>query len=382
MAGGRAPTTAAVLGGLMVDGKREDDKDLTTGHCAGLREAGKRALMRTILLATGLTLGGFAVLQTLAGNYPFALLELLCTVVLLYGGWRIEQARHLDLWVYLYLIPTFSFILYIIVMPDASSAAFVWVYMIPLLAYLLLGKRRGFVLTAPFMLAALLLYFADNHLQLDAAGLIDLGNATLCGALILVFIHIYDGLRMQAYEELERQAQTDSLTGVASRGSFQHALQRAVQEAERSNGQLVLVLLDVDHFKQVNDQWGHEAGDMALQHICAILQQRLRVTDLLGRLGGEEFGLLLRHTDCAGADPLVEELRRQLAEQPLDYHGQPIPLSATFGLAAWPRDGRSAAELYRSADRRLYSGKARGRNQLVSGDLPGELLLDKFDLRL
>jgi diguanylate cyclase (GGDEF)-like protein len=366
----------------MVDGKRDDDKELTTGHCAGLREAGKRALMRTILLATGLTLGGFAVLQTLAGNYPFAILELLCTVLLLFGGWRIERARHLDLWVYLYLIPTFSFILYIIVMPDASSAAFVWVYMIPLLAYLLLGKKRGFVLSAPFMLAALLLYFADNHLQLDAAGLIDLGNATLCGVLILVFVHIYDGLRMQAYEELERQAQTDSLTGVASRGSFQHALQRSIQEAERSHGHLVLVLLDVDHFKQVNDRWGHEAGDMALQHICAILQQRLRVTDFLGRLGGEEFGLLLRHTDSAGAAPLVETLRQQIAEQPLQYDGQPIPLSATFGLAAWPRDGRSAAELYRSADRRLYSGKARGRNQLVSGDLPAELLLDKFDLRL
>lgn len=144
----------------------------------------------------------------------------------------------------------------------------------------------------------------------------------------------------------------------------------------------MLVLLDVDHFKQVNDQWGHEAGDLALQHICAILQQRLRVTDFLGRLGGEEFGLLLRHTDNAGADPLVEELRRQLAEQPLDYHGQQIPLSATFGLAAWPRDGRSAAELYRNADRRLYSGKERGRNQLVSGDLPAEVLLDKFDVRL
>lgn len=365
----------------MVDGKHNDDRDVGTGHCEGLRESGKRTLMRTILLATGLTLGGFAVLQALAGNYPFAILEVLCTALLLFGAWRIERARHLYLWIYLYLIPTFCFILYIIVMPDASSAAFVWLYMIPLLAYLLLGKRRAFLLTAPFMLAGLLLYFSGNHLTLDTHGLIDLGNATLCGVLILVFVHIYDGLRMQAHEELERLAQTDSLTGVASRGSFQHALQRSIQEAERSNGHLVLVLLDVDHFKEVNDRWGHEAGDMALQHICQMLQQRLRVTDFLGRLGGEEFGLLLRHTDSTGAGPLVETLRRQLTERPLEYHGQPIALSATFGLAAWPEDGRSAAELYRSADRRLYSGKQRGRNQLVSSDLPAELLLDKFDVR-
>ncbi len=106
------------------------------------------------------------------------------------------------------------------------------------------------------------------------------------------------------------------------------------------------------------------------------------MTDFLGRLGGEEFGLLLRHTDSAGAEPLVELLREQVAEQPLEYDGQLIALSATFGLAAWPADGRSAAELYRSADRRLYRGKQRGRNQLVSADVPGELLLDKFDVRL
>lgn len=378
---GRAPTTA-VLGMKMVDGKQNHDRDIGAGHCEGLREAGKRALMRTILLATGLTLGGFSILQALAGNYPFAILEVLCTAILLFGAWRIEHARHLYLWIYLYLIPTFSFILYIIIMPDASSAAFVWLYMIPLLAYLLLGKQRGFLLAAPFMLAGLLLYFADKHLSLDTKGLIDLGNAALCGILILVFVHIYDGLRMQAYEELERLAQTDSLTGVASRGSFQHALQRSIQEAERSSGKLVLVLLDVDHFKQVNDQWGHDAGDMALRHICQILQQRLRVTDFLGRLGGEEFGLLLRYTDAAGAYSMVEKLRQQITEQPLEYDGQQIALSATFGLAAWPMDGRGAAELYRAADRRLYSGKQRGRNQLVSADPVGELLLDKFDVRL
>lgn len=200
---GRAPTTA-VLGMKMVDGKQNHDRDIGAGHCEGLREAGKRALMRTILLATGLTLGGFSILQALAGNYPFAILEVLCTAILLFGAWRIEHACHLYLWIYLYLIPTFSFILYIIIMPGASSAAFVWLYMIPLLAYLLLGKQRGFLLAAPFMFAGLLLYFADKHLSLDTKGLIDLGNAALCGILILVFVHIYDGLRMQAYEELER----------------------------------------------------------------------------------------------------------------------------------------------------------------------------------
>lgn len=351
----------------MVDHKRIEEA-LTPGHSAGLREAGKKALLRTILLATAVTLGGFSVLQLLAGNPVFAVVEMLATGLLLAGVWYVGRVRQLDLWIYLYLVPTFVFILYIIIMPDASSSAFVWVYMIPLLSYLMLGRRRGFLLSAPFMLLALWVYIGRQHLNLDAAGLIDLGNASLCGLLILIFVHIYDGLRTQAYEVLERLAQTDALTGVASRGSFQQALESSIQEAERSHATLTLVLLDLDHFKQVNDRWGHDAGDQALQHLCRTMQQRLRVTDLLGRLGGEEFGLLLRHTDRNGAAPLVEELRRQIAAHPLSYGGSTIPLSATFGMAQWPRDGRSATELYRTADRRLYSGKWLGRNQVVSED--------------
>jgi diguanylate cyclase (GGDEF)-like protein len=123
--------------------------------------------------------------------------------------------------------------------------------------------------------------------------------------------------------------------------------------------------MDIDHFKQVNDRWGHDGGDEALKHICNGLLLRLRVTDSLGRLGGEEFGLLLRNTDLASATPLVETLRQQISANPLVYGEERIPLSATFGLAEWPTDGLSASELYRCADRRLYRGKELGRNRLV-----------------
>ena len=132
---------------------------------------------------------------------------------------------------------------------------------------------------------------------------------------------------------------------------------------------LVLVSLDIDHFKAVNDRWGHDAGDKALQHICSIIGERLRITDTLGRLGGEEFSLLLRNTDRIGAEPLVESLRSQICKTPLHYGKQIIELSATFGLAEWPLDGRTMDELYRCVDKRLYSGKGRGRNQVVSREV-------------
>ncbi|TIH11064.1 GGDEF domain-containing protein [Pseudomonas leptonychotis] len=332
---------------------------------ADMQDVGQRSLVRMIFASTGLTLGVFCALQFMAGNYLLASFELVATVVVLWGAWRIPRVRNLLPWIYLYLLPTFSFLVYIIIVPQASKTAFVWLYSIPVLSYLLLGRRRGSQLALPFVVGACLLYLQTYSIPVDTRGLIDLGNAVFCGLLIIVFVHFYETRRASAYQQLERMARTDALTGVASRGSFQQSLEQSIREAERSHAKLVLVILDVDHFKMVNDQYGHEAGDQALRHICNSLSQRLRITDTLGRLGGEEFGLLLRNTDGEGAEPLVEVLRAQLCSQPMLYGSQPIRLSATFGLAEWPTDGRTAEQLYRCADQHLYRGKALGRNRLV-----------------
>lgn len=342
-----------------------------------LQDVGQRSLIRLIFATTGLTLGVFCSLQFMAGNYLFASFELVATALLLWGAWRIVRVRNLLPWIYLYLLPTFSFLLYIIVIPNASKTAFVWVYSIPVLSYLLLGRRRGSLLSLPFLLGACLLYLYTYPIGLDAEGLIDLGNAVFCGVMILVFVYLYETRRASAYQQLQHMARSDALTGVASRGSFQQSLEQSIREAQRSQAKLVLVILDVDHFKAVNDQYGHDAGDQALRFICNSLSQRLRATDTLGRLGGEEFGLLLRNTDSKGGEPLVEILREQLCRQPMLYGAQEIPLSATFGLAEWPVDGSTAEQLYRCADQRLYRGKEQGRNRLISrtsftGQLCGE----------
>lgn len=337
----------------------------STAAVDDMQDVGQRSLIRMIFASTGLTLGVFCALQFMAGNYLFASFELIATATLLWGAWRIVRVRNLLPWIYLYLLPTFSFLLYIIVIPNASKTAFVWVYSIPVLSYLLLGLKRGSLLALPFILGACLLYLYTYPIQRDAESLIDLGNAVFCGLMILVFVYLYEARRATAYQKLQHMARTDALTGVANRGSFQQSLEQSIREAQRSQSKLVLVVLDVDYFKAVNDQYGHDAGDQALRHICNSLGQRLRATDTLGRLGGEEFGLLLRNTDGPGAESLVEGLRARLCSQPMRYGDQDIALSATFGLAEWPVDGRTAEQLYRCADQRLYRGKEHGRNCLV-----------------
>jgi diguanylate cyclase (GGDEF)-like protein len=333
----------------------------------GLEDNDRRALMSLIFGATGLTIGAFSLLQFASGNSLFAALEVVACIGLLAASRGIHRTRRLELWIYLYLLPTFAFILYISLMPDASAAAFVWIYMIPVLSYLMLGRHRGIQLALPFMLAGPLLYYLKHPLPGSATQWIDAGNAVLCGALILVFVHLHENRRAAVFAELQRRTQIDPLTGADSRSHFTEQLQRALLEAGRSQSPLVVVLMDVDHFKQVNDRYGHEAGDHALMHVCNLFYQRLRNTDNLGRLGGEEFGLLLRSTDAAGAMPLLQSLCRLINEQPLEYAGQRIELSATFGLAEWPCDGQTPDELYRCADQRLYRGKAEGRNRVVDG---------------
>lgn len=341
----------------------------------GLEQEDSRAMLRLIYLATGLTIGFFALLQGLNGNLSLALVELIAALLLLAGAYRLAAVHNLTPWIYLYLLPTFSFIIYIIIMPDASVSAFVWVYMIPLMAYLLLGKTAGFYVTVPFAVMAIAAYLIKHPEQFQGTGWIDMGNAVLSGLLIMLFVHVYEARRAAAQRQLRELAETDGLTGVANRSSFQLILNDSIAQAERSGQRLVLVLLDLDHFKAVNDRWGHAAGDQALRHTCDCIQQRLRRNDLMARLGGEEFALLLRDTDAAEARPLVEKLRDRLAASPLHYQQQVIPLSATFGLAEWPLDGADADLLYRRADLRLYRGKHLGRNQLIFHDvLPAEVL--------
>ncbi|MBF7729580.1 GGDEF domain-containing protein [Pseudomonas sp. N040] len=338
----------------------------SSSYSTGLQDQSWMALVRMVFVGTGINLLVFCVLQLLAGNLLFASFELLASLLLLTGAWKIAEVRNPLLLVNLFLLCMFSFLLYIIVMPGASKTAFAWTYIMPVLAYPLLGRVRGGLLSIPFALMAIVFFLYKYEGALDAAGLIDLVNAALCGLLIILFMHVYEGRRAAAHRELQRIAQTDALTGVASRSSFEQALAQSILEAERSHNPLVLVILDVDHFKKVNDRWGHDAGDKALCHICQGLSQRLRISDTLGRLGGEEFGLLLRNTDRAGAEPLVEQLRSQISNNPLRYGNQLIELSATFGVAEWPLDGRTVDDLYRCVDRRLYRGKDAGRNQIVS----------------
>jgi diguanylate cyclase (GGDEF)-like protein len=163
-----------------------------------------------------------------------------------------------------------------------------------------------------------------------------------------------------AYQEsatasLRDQALTDSFTGLANRRAYGERMEEELLRAQRMRRSLALLLLDVDHLKQMNDTFGHAAGDQLLRAVADVLRSRTRGIDLAARLGGDEFILLLPETDRAGARVALERLMEGITEQRI--HGQTIQISA--GVAVYPDDGRTEDALIKHADDDLYQAKRR-----------------------
>jgi len=159
-------------------------------------------------------------------------------------------------------------------------------------------------------------------------------------------------------------AMTDLLTGVLNRRGFEEAMQREFSRAARKNETLSLLLLDIDHFKQINDRFGHQLGDRVLALLTKHVSGTLRTEDVFGRLGGEEFGVILPSIDHAQALEVAERIRGLVAALPIDAAQAQAHITVSIGVASTDADGREWDSLYRVADQRLYDVKTAGRNQV------------------
>jgi len=177
-------------------------------------------------------------------------------------------------------------------------------------------------------------------------------------------VEIRDVSHRKALElQLLQLATTDPLTGALNRRAFEERAAQELQRARRQDSPLCLALLDLDHFKQINDQHGHQAGDEVLRQFSRLCQQQARRTDLFARYGGEEFIFLLPDTDAHSARHLLERLRLALTDLEITTPGGPLRVSVSIGLASV----RANDDLYRLqgvADAALYRAKQGGRNRI------------------
>lgn len=157
----------------------------------------------------------------------------------------------------------------------------------------------------------------------------------------------------------------DPLTQLYNRRAYQQAADQLAQNPVLQDVPMSFVLMDLDHFKAVNDQYGHHAGDLVLQHIAKILKKSARKQDIITRWGGEEIALLLPNTTQAQALVFTESLRTKMAQEPLILDGQPIEVTASFGVATSTTQG-NPEQLFQAADKLMYSAKEAGRNKVKS----------------
>jgi len=163
--------------------------------------------------------------------------------------------------------------------------------------------------------------------------------------------------------ELEAQAKTDPLTGALNRDGIKEAVQLGLQEWRRERKPLSVIMFDLDHFKQINDQWGHATGDLILTRVSGLVRNHVRTSDRLARWGGEEFVLVCRKTDLAQAKKTADKLCALIRSHDFEQSAD-LTVSASFGVAALHRD-ESLDQLFERVDRALYKAKERGRNCVV-----------------
>jgi diguanylate cyclase (GGDEF)-like protein len=188
------------------------------------------------------------------------------------------------------------------------------------------------------------------------------GDQIKVGDTILKFLSGAD-LESQYHETIYKMTIMDGLTGIHNKRYFVEQLDRELSRAARHGRPLTLVIADIDHFKNVNDEFGHLAGDHVLKEVAQLAKGRLRPDDVIARYGGEELAVILPETDLAGGVRIADELRKMVATQTFTFEDEDIDVTISCGVAELEPEWRSY-DFVRAADERLYEAKRAGRNRV------------------
>jgi diguanylate cyclase (GGDEF)-like protein len=253
-----------------------------------------------------------------------------------------------------------------------SNTGPLWIYVFPPLLFYLTGLRTGLALLLGCLLVAMIVFQFPQLPGVTAEYSTDFKVrffATI--SFEALFCYILESGRLKARNELmtlalahEQAARTDELTGLANRRDMQSRLTQEFSRYQRSGHHFSIVLIDLDLFKQVNDDYGHDAGDEVLRRFSSLLTNVIRQTDVAARWGGEEFLVLLPDTSLLQALTLAERIRMEVAETRFDFNDSRLPVTLSAGVCTIAQ-ADSVNDLLRQADLHLYSAKDNGRNQVA-----------------
>lgn len=233
--------------------------------------------------------------------------------------------------------------------------------------FILLGVRPGWIVTILTMVG-----LGVGNLYLESPySLPAMITAQMCLLYLGIFFHAYVNRsysyfkRMRDYNErLKELATHDPLTGVLNARAYYEACDQQIRVSQRADQSFSVLFVDLDHFKRINDTFGHAAGDEVLRTVARVLRDSLRQSDLLGRIGGEEFSIFLPATDLLGAVEVAEILRQKVAACKIDIQGAPLQVTASIGVAHRDPQQPSIKAIQQRADEAMYEAKKAGRNRV------------------
>ena len=327
----------------------------------------RHVALKALLLATVPFSVLFCLLNIAIDSLVLAMLNALLLVICL-GLLVVIRRRRAPAWlVLLYLTAVFSNFLWLSTLPNIYPTSHTWLPVVPVMCYLLLEPRLGLRMACLTLIAAIPAYLIGAQREPILLEMKSSLNVLAPVLGLFVACHFYTRCHTRVRDDMLQRILTDPLTGLWNRDKLTGEFERERQRVLRMGKSCSLILIDLDHFKKLNDSYGHDAGDAALICFSTLLEERVRRTDLACRVGGEEFIVLLPETDATGALAIAEDLRLKLEKNSFRYGDVDVKLTLSAGIAEMGRDGDTWTQLYRAADARLYLCKERGRNCVSNG---------------
>ena len=307
-----------------------------------------------LALAALVILSPFGINNFLQGRYLLGTGAMAIVILLSANAWHIRRGRDTSWWLFAGIAPLVIIFL-VLSLRTQGMIGVMWCYPSVISFYMMLSERKAWLANAVLLSVVLpqSWYILEPPLAIRMAA-------------SLVAVSVFTALFVRAltyqHNRLQALALMDPLTGLFNRSMLPEHLEQAIQQNRRSGTPMALAIVDLDHFKAINDTLGHEAGDEVLRKVANLLRDRLRTVDRVYRIGGEEFLVLLYGASAGEAQLIAEELRNSIAIAPI-LSGQAV--TASIGTAAL-HSSEGRVEWMSRADKNMYMAKQEGRNRVVS----------------
>lgn len=329
-----------------------------------------------------IALFGFFVYDLFIGRYHTAMILISATIVVLICIYVIERKASPNLIYNISNVIFFVLFLYLIHTSQDIPERLLWSYTFPIATIAVRGLKIGLIWSLAFIVAAvgqIFFFLSDTYSSLFLATFIII---YLIIVLIVYWIEFYKNRfytelksqniklkkeisrRMELEGKLIKMSQIDSLTNLLNQKFFWSYVQREIDKSKRYNASVFMAIIDIDNFKQINDTFGHLVGDSVIKTIVGIIHEQTRKTDIAGRIGGDEFAILLLNIDEKTAYEKMEKLRSTIYKTSVESI-EDKKMSISVGMAKYTTDLEDSEALFKKADIALYRAKANGRNQIM-----------------